>query len=729
MTNSQHRDYKDFRDFPEVELDKNGRDFRTIYNYLKVNGAFEYVNSGKLKEGDVIYFCLDKTLQMEGNYPPPLLMFTAVDEGLDSSRYQLVGSLPSSPAKLQQYEGLTELYNELKDTYDSDTSGDELIFSKQTSKVTGVMPGYLMNTEHMNTVDPELHGYKDSKSEKPTIFMTVHNGEIISNVPIEDMNRIKGLEKVMAKEGRVYMLIKDAKGNLLPIYMKSKTITKDPSKTNAEGNPELHRVNQRIVDGFKHIIDAAIEGNDFVFQDAINALNELTNIDKFYIAITQFNNGLRKLNFYRTDADGKKIYDKSFMLETAKTSEETTPSGINNIDEYVEKRSVEDVLKAVMEEVPYMGLLYKASHSKMSNTETMDDLITAEVFESSIASASVANAFFYVDAVSPNGVKASTTTKAKETTLSTPGISGVESETFEPVTIEDNVGETKGVDESLTTEQRSNADLAKGLENTANRVTSGDYVPESVDEIDFRENVEEDPNYEVWDEAKETKWLDKVFPEIRGQRRLSIHQGLINIGNTGKTAFGHFRKGIITIASNAEVGTLYHEAFHYVMKSLFNATERTEVLQEAAKKFGTTNERLLEEALAEEFRMFTILQEDTSFKGAIKRAYTRILDFINAVMGNPNVLNNYYRDINNGKYTKAVREATNTSEALTESTKDESLSSPTGVSYAKFRADNKISYSELSQETKQNLRNAKVTSKDFNELTESEKDRLLYCFG
>lgn len=49
----------DFRPFNVVVAEKENLNFDELYNYLRDNGAFSYVNEGNLKAGDELGFMID----------------------------------------------------------------------------------------------------------------------------------------------------------------------------------------------------------------------------------------------------------------------------------------------------------------------------------------------------------------------------------------------------------------------------------------------------------------------------------------------------------------------------------------------------------------------------------------------------------------------------------------------------------------------------------------------
>lgn len=128
----------DYRPFNVVVKEKEGKDYDVIYNYLKDNGAFKFLNEGKLKRGDTIHFMIDPKFEIEMRskydwYTGPTIFMTT-DSG------QVVGSLPSDPKVISRYKGLRTLTNKIKQEYEE----SKKVTAHQTRKrtVVGLQTNY-----------------------------------------------------------------------------------------------------------------------------------------------------------------------------------------------------------------------------------------------------------------------------------------------------------------------------------------------------------------------------------------------------------------------------------------------------------------------------------------------------------------------------------------------------------------------------------------------------------
>lgn len=176
------------------------------------------------------------------------------------------------------------------------------------------------------------------------------------------------------------------------------------------------------------------------------------------------------------------------------------------------------------------------------------------------------------------------------------------------------------------------------------------YDSDIADDIDdeFAREAQSVDTYEEADMQKEQSWLEKNLPQLSIKDRLKFKDGLIET-RTGKTAYGTFKRGIITIANNAARGTIYHEAFHSVFHTLMSNSERLEVFRMAKKKWPSSpNTVSLEEELAEDFRRYT---EDVEYSTPFKRFWKNLWNFIKTLGGKAHTLDALYYNINKGNYS------------------------------------------------------------------------------
>lgn len=130
----------DYRPFNVVVREKEGKDYDVIFSYLKDNGAFKFLNEGKLKRGDTIHFMIDPKFENEMRskydwYTGPTIFMTT-DSG------QVVGSLPSDSKVISRYKGLSTLTNKIKQEYENATNNAASAKKEDLICITNTNGGY-----------------------------------------------------------------------------------------------------------------------------------------------------------------------------------------------------------------------------------------------------------------------------------------------------------------------------------------------------------------------------------------------------------------------------------------------------------------------------------------------------------------------------------------------------------------------------------------------------------
>lgn len=113
--------------------------------------------------------------------------------------------------------------------------------------------------------------------------------------------------------------------------------------------------------------------------------------------------------------------------------------------------------------------------------------------------------------------------------------------------------------------------------------------------------------------------------------------------------------GYIMLSERGGVGVAYHEAWHYVNLLMHDSSIRNAIYKDYLKSHKGLNKKGvkikdIEEALAEEFRMWMETNMDHSIKGRIKLAFQNIKYFLNTVILHRNKYRSVFRSIQKGKY-------------------------------------------------------------------------------
>jgi len=163
--------------------------------------------------------------------------------------------------------------------------------------------------------------------------------------------------------------------------------------------------------------------------------------------------------------------------------------------------------------------------------------------------------------------------------------------------------------------------------------------------------------------AEAKRNMSAIFGEKFADEEVSMVVGLIQ--GEGYGAFT--TDGKILLSDFAETGTEYHEAFHRVWRMYIPTSKRAELIAEfetradkeqvlaaiRAAGYKGSREYLIEEALAEEFKLYSdkYKYKDGKLvpKNTIERWFDKLIKFLRALIGRP-VQQQFYDDILAGKY-------------------------------------------------------------------------------
>lgn len=277
----------DFRPFNVVVAEKENLNFDELYNYLRDNRAFSYVNEGNLKAGDELGFMIDPEFNDHTIFI------------VDKRNNQIVGSLDESQYVVDRYEGLSGLIERVKAEFNQ-TGKDKKFIATPTTRVSQVMVGRIpYSTEERNMGDiPNV--------SKESIFGIVKNGILSTNGRISDDLIIKPMD-MSQKEGRMYILIPNAAGKYSPAAVRVKHFNE------SEYNPEDVTINSTpLYKNIRKSIDAL--ANAFTEEDVSNAVKDLARslyIGDVHIDFVQGKNG-NGIRFTKVQRDTNKneIYDE-----------------------------------------------------------------------------------------------------------------------------------------------------------------------------------------------------------------------------------------------------------------------------------------------------------------------------------------------------------------------------------------------------------------------------------
>ena len=234
---------------------------KATYQYLKDNGAFEYVKYN-LKANDKLIFTVDEALNKEAGVP--VVIIKAVDK---DGNYHVVGTMKteldfmSINSRNDTTYGTTEaaqkkLYDEIVYKFKASKAKDSQVKQENTnteqqeefigaeSSVKRLMGG---DVAFSNTESSISSIFNNTGTE--IIFGIVNGNGIVSTTNADIDSKILQVDIAKAKEGQVYVLIPSNNGNLLPALC------------------------------YGDVIEDLLEKpNDWYIEETIKAIQKLTNI-------------------------------------------------------------------------------------------------------------------------------------------------------------------------------------------------------------------------------------------------------------------------------------------------------------------------------------------------------------------------------------------------------------------------------------------------------------------
>lgn len=376
----------DFRPFNVVVAEKENLNFDELYNYLRDNRAFSYVNEGNLKAGDELGFMIDPEFNDHTIFI------------IDKRNNQIVGSLDESQYVVDRYEGLSGLIERVKEEFNQ-TGKDKKFIATPTTRVSQIMVGRIpYGTEERNMGEiPNVNA--------SSIFGIVKNGVLSTNGRISDDLITKPMD-MSQKEGRMYILIPNAAGKYSPAAVRVKHFNE------SEYNPEDVTINSTpLYKNIKKSIDAL--ANAFTEEDVNNAVKDLARslyIGDVHIDYVQGKNG-NGIRFTKVQRDANKneIYDevdgKRVRREDARTvflTERWDPNvlyelGGEGVKTQPDTRDSQEVASEIQNILMAFNLPLQVNLGMLNKGGYNNMLLSSGVMTSNIIDASVKSNWFTTD--------------------------------------------------------------------------------------------------------------------------------------------------------------------------------------------------------------------------------------------------------------------------------------------------------------------------------------------
>lgn len=394
--------------------------FDEIYTYLLDKGVFDYVNSGKLKEGDVVNFMIDPAFN---NHTVFMVKGT-----------QVIGSLDESDYKVAQFKGLKGVLKTTRDGFGVQEDKNIPYVSSISTTIQTVMNGvtpFSEVTRDLSEVDGVQEGLDANNIPN---FAIVQSRTLMTNKQLTIDTSIVG----EPKDGRIYMLLPNAKGNNSLAALRVKSL--------GEGGFDLRDNKYAESPIGKKILKALKDLSETTDEASINAAKSdlLANL---YLRDYRFDyyqgpkgSGI-KISRVQRDQYGQEVYtvvdgtnirsEETTFFEFTKTPTVTDVFLINSDGSTSDAPDATTVTPSTViteKLIDYFsteGVHLQVDVKKINTGSYNKQLINSNVFSTNINSMKTKSAWFTTDVLDKNGKieKAINPTRSQTPTVSTKGSS------------------------------------------------------------------------------------------------------------------------------------------------------------------------------------------------------------------------------------------------------------------------------------------------------------------
>lgn len=230
------------------------------------------------------------------------------------------------------------------------------------------------------------------------------------------------------------------------------------------------------------------------------------------------------------------------------------------------------------------------------------------------------------------------------------------------------------------------------------------------------------------DVAKETEALRQMLPSMTRADAVRFIDGLIETGRKGEWAQGVFRDGLFIISKQAVRGTVFHEGFHCIFRTMLSDKQRKELLIDAKRVAGddTMTDSEAEERLCDWYRDYTVDQ-------VYGKSWTRrIKDFFRMLFHLANVSYERLRPVTFEIFCAAKRgEFGNKKDFYYQSVKEDRQWEWRRMGYTwdqiDVLEDRRNAWAARTAEERSMLADAGINEFSFNLLTPQEREEIIDC--
>lgn len=645
-------------------------DFSKVYNYLKSKGAFEYVDNGNVKIGDIIHLAIDPSFDSN-----QVLLVKRLEEGV-----QIIGVLN----KDKRYENLDVIIDKVREDFKK-ADPNKFFISDYSTKVWRVTEGYPLM----------INAFTNLKNiTNNAIFAVVHNGSWALGKYSGSSKDFDTAPYMSNKNGEVYVAVKTPKSS--PKYYMRKVdiryFRKDDLNIEELRNTES---GQAILKSLENIFADMIKAStQKELNTAVKNLNDILYVGGLTVRLSKDEKSIifsrtmlddsgnpvkegigdgrlanKQIFIQRVDKASPTaipvildiIYDQGFKFQVKKElinnpeyNRKLIEAGIVMTDLFSMHTEGARVLLDPIKETKSSNQPVKISEQKHTQdnskpvNNTNENIFGGQEEQYYDDNENTVKSAYMADGGTILGIPVKIFANPVYTSYGrkTPALAGYQYGIKFPnnhtvvvrginpkISLKEAVGLFKQMFEGPVLKAYTQEKLDKAV-SEFKKISALPVYTVTENKVDYNavrdgifhlREVDEQEESSLFDLNEEIEQVKKMLPNIP----IHVIDKLIEIEE--KKAWGMFNNAGITLSNIAAEGTAYHEAFHAVFSLGLNLVERVELISEAAKDSGLTDSVEIQEWLAERFREYTINQKTKTIGQKIRDFFKKLLTYVHII--------------------------------------------------------------------------------------------------
>ena len=353
--------------------------FKEVWNYLYQNNAFDFVNKGKLKVGDDLYFGL--VLNSDSEWiKNSIFVFVKTDLG-----YQVLNTLYLSGQESSLKDKILEEYNN-----SNKEDNKDIFISSFKSKVSSLKTGVIVQDEVLRPLSQSLEG-TDITSDN--VILSVIKGVRKDTGNYEDKNNeITTPNEIENKNGWTYIEIPNVKKGTFKGRTAMPLVVADYGKQiPIEGKSfENTGIYRRIQNSIKSLASA---DNAKDLKTAFEKLQNDITVKKLSVFLTK--DGDLRINKRVFDSNGNPIK----VLVNNKFVEKQIPHTIKKTNANGTPRLIEVIISEIDDLLKSMNLRFRTNADYLNTPSYNKELIESGILSSYLVKAEERSAWFTIEPI------------------------------------------------------------------------------------------------------------------------------------------------------------------------------------------------------------------------------------------------------------------------------------------------------------------------------------------